>query len=39
MAPKKFRNNYLFDYLRNILVEKSMDLFEKHLADDFEASY
>lgn len=39
MAEKKFRNNYLFDYLKNILTTKSDDVFKKHLADDFEMSY
>jgi len=39
MAEKKFRNNYLFDYLKNILTEKSMEKYYKHLEDDFELSY
>lgn len=40
-APKskKFRNNYLFDYLKNILTTKSMNVYNKHLEDDFEMSY
>jgi len=37
--PKKFRNNYLFDYLKNILTTKSMSVYEAHLKDDFEGSY
>lgn len=36
---KKFRNNYLFDYLKNILTLKSMETYEAHLKDDFEGSY
>lgn len=36
---KKFRNNYLFEYLKNILTTKSNEVFQKHLQDDFEASY
>lgn len=41
VAPKakKFKNNYLFDYLKNILTTKSEEVFQKHLLDDFEASY
>ena len=36
----KFKNNYLFDYLENILKTKSDDLFEKHINDpDFESSF
>lgn len=38
-TEKKFRNNYLFDYLKNILTLKSKEMYEKHLADDFEGSY
>lgn len=36
---KKFRNNYLFEYLKNILTTKSEATFKKHLSDDFEQSY
>lgn len=39
LAQKKFRNNYLFDYLKNILTTKSEEVFRKHLEDDFEQSY
>ena len=39
MAEKKFRNNYLFDYLKNILTLKSKTMYENHLKDDFEGSY
>lgn len=38
-TQKKFRNNYLFEYLKNILTTKSEATFRKHLADDFEQSY
>jgi len=37
---KQFKNNYLFEYLRNILTEKSWTIFEKHVNDvDFDASF
>ena len=35
-----FKNNYLFDYLQNILRDKSESLYEKHITDpDFEVSF
>lgn len=35
-----FKNNYLFDYLQNILKDKSEDLYVKHISDcDFEVSF
>ena len=35
-----FKNNYLFEYLQNILKDKSEELYDKHIADcEFEASF
>jgi len=35
-----FKNNYLFDYLRNIIQDKSISLYNAHVADcDFESSF
>ena len=35
-----FKNNYLFDYLQNIVQGKSEELYRKHIADcDFESSF
>lgn len=31
---KVFKNNLLFDYLGNILKNKSKNLYEKHISDD-----
>ena len=37
---KTFKNAYLFDYLRNILTDKSEVQFKKDIADpDFHVSY
>lgn len=36
----EFSNNYLFDYLKNILLEKSSDKMQKHFAsEDFEKTF
>ena len=39
--PKKtFKNRNLFDYLRNILKDKDMDLYRKHLRiENFEEDF
>jgi hypothetical protein len=30
---KKYQNQYIFEYLRNILTTKSMDVFRAHMSD------
>lgn len=40
MAEKKYRNRNLFDYLGNILTEKSKEKTEAHISDpEFEPSF
>lgn len=38
--PKKFKNNLLFDYLGNILRNKSLTVYKNHIdAMEFESSF
>lgn len=30
---KKYQNKFIFDYLRNILTDKSMEIYQKHVED------
>lgn len=40
MAEKKFKNRNLFDYLKNILKDKDMELYRVHVSDDaFETDF
>ena len=33
MEEKKYQNKFIFDYLKNILTAKSMEVFRKHVED------
>ena len=40
MAEKKFRNAMLFEYLGNILTNKSFETYDKHISsEDFERDF
>lgn len=34
MDKKTYQNKYLFDYLKNILITKSLNIYNEHISDE-----